>query len=94
MKKIFSKLKSKGIAFVASAICACSMMAVTASAQVTPSPSSPVDYSQITTAMSTGLKDAASGVMSMVSTVTPIGVGIFGITWSVGKGKQVFRKLT
>ncbi len=95
MKKIFSNLKSKGIAFVASAICACNVMAVTAFASGgSGGGGSGLDYGTITTALTTGLNEAASGIMSMIAAIAPIGIGIFGITWCVGKAKQVFKKLT
>ncbi len=94
MNKFLGNLKSKSIALVASAICACNVMAVTAFAAESGGGSSGLDYGTITTALTTGLNEAASGIMSMIAAIAPIGIGIFGITWCVGKAKQVFKKLT
>lgn len=52
-----------------------------------------VDYTSIGNALSSGLSECVTGVISVATTIIPIGVGVYGIGYCVGAVKKMFTKI-
>lgn len=52
-----------------------------------------VNYSEIGTALTSGLSECVTGIVSVASTIIPLGVGIYGIGFCVKSVKNMFTKI-
>lgn len=51
-------------------------------------------YDQILEILKNGFTDAVNNVMSVVTAIIPIGLGIFGLGFIVSKAKHLFEMIT
>lgn len=95
MKKIFTaiKNKSKKLSAVVMALCMSMCMAVTCFAADGDAASSGVDYSAIGTALKSGLAEMVTSVIDVAVAIVPIGLGVYGLGWTVQKVKSLFSKV-
>ncbi len=52
-----------------------------------------IDSSAITTALTSGLTDAATNIIAIAAAVVPIGVGVFGVKLAITYAKKFFAKI-
>lgn len=95
MKKIFASIKkmSNKLSAAVMALCMSMCMAVTCFAVDGSSISSSVDYKSIGTALQSGLAEMVSNVIDVAVAIVPIGLGVFGLGWTVKKVKSLFAKV-